>query len=98
MIDSPPPDQPNLDVFLSSSEEFGTTNRYPVDSNLTKTLRHLKLADDDRLLRNVNESYPLVHEDLVRLFEDFLALKKAKGTEVEKRVYQGMTVQGLVDR
>ena len=44
MIDSPPPDQPNLDVFLSSSEEFGTTNRYPVDSNLTKTLRHSVLA------------------------------------------------------
>ena len=72
MIDSPPPDQPNLDVFLSSSEEFGTTNRYPVDSNLTKTLLHLKLADRERLLQNANEAYPLIHEDLVQLFADFL--------------------------
>ena len=97
-VEAPPADLDNLDTFLEASETFGTTNRYPVDSNLTKTLLHLNLADRDRLLSNANESYPLIHEDLVKLFEDFLALKKAKGTEIEKGIYQGMGVQGLVDR
>ena len=42
--------------------------------------------------------YPIVHERALPLMEGFLKWKVQNGSPVEKRVYEGMGVIGLVDR
>merc|ERR1711963_90807 len=45
-----------------------------------------------------NCSYPILHEDVLTLFHQFLKLKKVHGTSKEKAVYESMPVIDLIDR
>lgn len=44
------------------------------------------------------ESYPLIHEDLLPVMEEFLQLKREDGSTVERQLYANMDLIGLVDR
>ena len=46
----------------------------------------------------VRRTRPVVHEKVLELANDFLNFKKANGNSVEKKVYEGMGVLGLIDR
>ncbi len=95
---SPPEDESDLEGLMSRSDDFARLNPYPIDSTLTRLLLHRGRHEPELLLRNVNRSYPLLHEDLIALFGDFLAFKLRRGTEVEKGIYSGMDITQFVDR
>lgn len=44
------------------------------------------------------QSYPLIHEDGLRLCRDFLNFKREHGHRTERTVYQGMDELDLVER
>ena len=92
-----PEDYTDLAPFLAKSESFAKCSPFPVTENLTVNLQQ-RGYDPDILLRNVNESYPLVHEEMLPLMADFIQLKKDSGSKIEKQVYQDMDVVKLIDR
>lgn len=92
------PDEDNLDALIKRSEEFGKLNRFPIEYNLCHFLVKNYQYDPTSLLRNVNQTYPLVHERLLPTFAAFIELKKNRGTEVEKEIYKDMDLVKLIDR
>lgn len=86
----------SVDSLVEASDRFSEANTYPIETTLLKTLRPSR--GDAVLLDNANGAYPLVHEEVLRLCLDFLALKRAHGSEVERGVYRDLTLEGLVDR
>eukprot|EP00092_Neocalanus_flemingeri_P027414 GFUD01029731.1.p1 GENE.GFUD01029731.1~~GFUD01029731.1.p1 ORF type:complete len:504 (-),score=136.68 GFUD01029731.1:143-1429(-) len=45
-----------------------------------------------------NKAYPVIHEKVVNLIEDFLSFKKSNGSLVEKSLYSSMSLLDFVDR
>ena len=44
----------------------------------------------DKIEMFANKAYPVIHEKVVNLIEDFLRFKKLKGTLVERSLYSKM--------
>ena len=87
-----------LEQLMARSEKFGTKNKFPISTNLTKTLLQQGVSRNV-LERNVLETYPLVHENVLKLMEEFIKWKKVHGNEVEKGIYnEQMTIPALIDR
>ncbi len=87
-----------LQELMKRSEKFASKgNKFPVTTTLTKTLLR-NGRNPEMLLKNVNEAYPLIHEDVVGLIKDFIALKKKIGSKIEKSLYAKMDVAKFVDR
>ena len=86
---------------LDRSEEFckkmnrskPTTENWLEKVMKTKSFKVIGNASD-----LVKDSYPILHEDVVVLVEDFLKFKKAHGSNTEKKVYRGMSSSDLVQR
>ena len=55
-------------------------------------------AKEEYLLEMVERSRPVLHERCLLLLLNFLEYKKDHGTEIEKQIYNDLSVLGLVDR
>ena len=45
-----------------------------------------------------NKAYPVIHESMVTLIEDFLTYKREHGSRLEKDLYKEMSLVEFVDR
>ena len=97
------PDKLSLDEFLANSKEF--------ESKCMSRQSHANWIDEKNTGRQIrtnyhnyenlciNQSYPLLHESVLVLFQNFLQWKKENATQSESKVYKdGMTIIDLVDR
>ena len=92
------PDEESLEALMKRSEEFNKLNKFPIEYNLCHFLIKNYQYDPEALLRNVNQTYPLIHERLLPTFAAFIDLKKNRGTAVEREVYKDMDLVKLIDR
>ena len=88
----------SINEFLEESEIFNKNIRKapPTSANWIK-----KSMDKDTLstfLNFANSAYPILHEDVLYLCQDFLQIKKVHGSAKEKLLYKSMTVIDLIER
>ncbi|XP_022921132.2 uncharacterized protein [Onthophagus taurus] len=84
----------NLEHILQLSEEFPIP--FPLQTGRCKTIK--ETVSSEKLEHYINSVYPLLHENVLLLYLDFLIFKKEYGSDVEKKLYETMTVADLVDR
>ena len=86
-----------IEEFLTASEHFSNTiSKSPTIENWIR--KSMEKETLDIFLEYANSAYPILHEEVLLLCEDFLKFKKQHGTVIEKRVYELMTVVDLIDR
>lgn len=71
---------------------------FPVKANRCQTLLLKDPNSENILERNINETYPVLHERALSLFCKFLEHKKKCGTKIEKELYENMGLVDFVDR
>ena len=83
--------------LLKASKEFeDTVRKAPTKENWIK-----ESMPEDLLkifTEYANSSYPLIHEDVLCLADEFLQVKRNHGTSVEKSIYESMTLCNFIDR
>lgn len=90
-----PPPRASLDQVTEASSKFFI--EFPINTARIKT--HLKNGKNPRDLEtHINSAYPLLHHRCLPLLAAFLHHKATHGTQVERAVYEGMSLLGLVDR
>ncbi|XP_026316014.1 uncharacterized protein LOC113227336 [Hyposmocoma kahamanoa] len=84
----------NLEDIIRRSREFPIP--FPIQ---TIRLEQLTLTRPlVRLKKNIMSTYPLIHERVLLLMTRFLVYKRIYGSDIEKKLYQKMTVPQLIDR
>ena len=83
--------------LLKASKEFEeTVRKAPTKESWIKE----SMPED--LLKTFTEfanlSYPIIHEDVLYLAEEFLQIKRNHGTSVEKSIYESMPLCNFIDR
>ena len=91
-------DVTDIQEIVDNSEEFSKLNPFPTDTTRCYYLLKEKKCDPETLLKNVNGTYPLIHQDLIPLFVDFIHFKLKHGSKIEKAIYENITIPLLVDR
>lgn len=84
----------NLSEFIKRSENFPIV--FPINSTRCQTLQ--KSVSEGVLLRNINSSYPILHEYVLQLFIDFILHKRKFGSGIEREFYKNITLLEFVDR
>ena len=86
-----------IDEFLIASDEFSKniSTAPTIENWIRKSMNKETL---DIFLEYANSAYPILHEDVLVLCEDFLNFKKQHGTFIEKRIYESMAIFELIDR
>ena len=95
---------------ITSKEKFSSVNELMnASNNFNRTIckaptkdNWIKKSMDESLLETflqfANSAYPILHEDVLFLSEQFLQMKKKHGNLTEKTFYQPMNVMDLIDR
>ena len=87
----------SIDEFLSESDNFNrTVCKAPTNANWIKKSTEKNMLDT--LMDFANSAYPILHEDVLDLCQDFLRIKKDQGSVTEKNLYRSMTVTDLINR
>ncbi|KAJ8955899.1 hypothetical protein NQ318_005447 [Aromia moschata] len=88
------PKEVTVKEIIENSEKFPVP--FPIESVRCKTL--IKDVPENILEEHINSAYPVVHEQTLNLYARFLRYKRKFGSEVEKSLYENLTIDGLVDR
>ena len=83
--------------LVQRSKEFFRNNRGCKIQTSANLIENLPQYSDD-IERFAGAAYPVIHEDVVQLIEEFLEMKKKHGSGIEKKIYEGMTFEQFVDR
>ena len=85
----------DIKELLKASDRFEKNcKKAPTSANwITKRDKDL-----ETFKRFANESYPILHEDVLYLCQDFLDFKKQNGSSREKEFYKNVNILQLVDR
>ena len=95
---------------ISSKEKFSSVNELiNASNNFNRTICKAPTKDNwikksmdenslETFLKFANSAYPILHEDVLFLSEQFLQIKKDHGNLSEKTFYQPMNVIDLIDR
>lgn len=89
----------DLDRLLARSEALPYRN--PVETNRLRAVieRATNRKECERFIVTcANGTLPLVHEASVRAMQKFLKAKRTAGSDIEKKVYRGMTLCQFVTR
>ncbi|KRT83858.1 hypothetical protein AMK59_4055, partial [Oryctes borbonicus] len=70
--------------------------KFPIDTIRCKTLKGF--VSESTLLKNINSSYPVIHEHVLPLFADFILHKRKFGSNIEREFYKDMNFLQFVDR
>ena len=95
---------------ISSKEKFSSVNELiNASDNFNRTICKAPTKDNwikksmdenslETFLKFANSAYPILHEDVLFLSEQFLQIKKDHGNLSEKTFYKSMNVIDLIDR
>ncbi|CAH2098141.1 unnamed protein product [Euphydryas editha] len=84
----------DVDEIIEKSKAFPIP--FPI-----QTVRLINLKSQrpvERLKRNITSTYPIIHERVLILMTKFLEYKKQFGSDIEKGLYDNMTMPELIDR
>ena len=87
----------SIDELLEASDNFNRKiSKAPTSANwINKSMDKNVLTS---FLNFANSAYPILHEDILYLCQEFLQTKKLHGSVIEKNLYKSMTVIDLIDR
>lgn len=88
-----PPSQTINDIEENSSN---FVIKFPVESTRCKFVRNY--VTNDVLERNINSVYPIIHYKALELYCKFILHKRKYGTEIEKKLYKGMSLKNFIER
>ena len=95
---------------ITSKEKFSSVNELiNASNNFNRTICKAPTKDNwikksmdenslETFLKFANSAYPILHEDVLFLSEQFLQIKKDHGNLIEKTFYESMNVTDLIDR
>ncbi|KAF2895284.1 hypothetical protein ILUMI_10895 [Ignelater luminosus] len=83
-----------LDDILENSKSFPLS--FPISSVRCKTLS--QSVTKDFLERNINSAYPILHENALHLYVNFLMHKRKFGSAKERELYANMSILELIQR
>ena len=87
----------SIDGLLEASDNFNRKIcKAPTSPNWIKKSMDKSLLKT--FLNFANSAYPILHEDVLYLCQDFLQIKKVHGSAKEKLLYKSMTVIDLIER
>ncbi|CAH0714858.1 unnamed protein product, partial [Brenthis ino] len=84
----------NLEKIIHNSKNFPI--KFPIETIRLQKLKQRKPIE--RLKRNIESTYPLIHKRVLHLMAHFLVHKREYGSYIEKEFYKDMTVPQLIDR
>ena len=83
--------------LLKASKEFEeTVRKAPTKENWVKESMPEDLLQT--FTNFANSSYPILHEDVLSLAGEFLQVKRNHGTNVEKSIYESISLCHFIDR
>ncbi|KAI5644702.1 hypothetical protein NE865_03354 [Phthorimaea operculella] len=93
-------DLPKIELTEDVHEIIRKSKEFPIEFPIqTIRIENLKQRRPvERLQKNIQSTYPLVHEKVLQLMAEFLAHKRQWGTRIEKDLYKNMSVAHLIDR
>jgi len=93
---------------IAPANKINTKHLLQMSDTFTKTLKMkpptianwitAKSDDLETLTQYANDSYPILHENVLLLCQDFLRFKLEQGTPIEKNLYQKLTLIKFIDR
>lgn len=91
---------PKSDATQISIESFlKTSSDFPIKFG-TDTCRVMSQPEEryTEIIKQIASAYPLIHERVLSLYLAFLEYKTKYGTDIERELYDGMTLTALVQR
>lgn len=83
----------SIDELIRASDKFeAEVHKFPTRANV------ITKQSDPIFLAYACDSYPILHEKVLSLCQDFLTHKMKNGTTQEKELYREMTLIKLIDR
>ena len=82
-----------LKEFVKSSDNF--------EQEICKgptTANWITKRDPEEFTLMANNSYPIIHEDVLNLCQNFLKFKQQYGNDKERELYKNMNVIELIER
>ena len=93
---------------IAPANKINTKHLLQMSDTFTKTLKMkpptianwitAKSDDLETLTQYANDSYPILHENVLLLCQDFLRFKLEQGTPIGKNLYQKLTLITFIDR
>ena len=93
---------------IAPSNKVNTKQLLQMSDTFTKTLKTkpptienwitAKSDDLETLTQCANDSYPILHENVLLLCQDFLRFKLEQGTPIEKNLYEKLNLITFIDR
>ncbi|XP_061384786.1 uncharacterized protein LOC116773412 isoform X2 [Danaus plexippus] len=84
----------DLNSLINNSNSFPIP--FPIHTVRLSELRKRKPLE--KIMRNIESTYALVHERVLLQMANFLVFKREYGSSVERKLYKDMTVPQFVDR
>lgn len=88
------PAKQSLKDIIVNSDNFPI--KFPIDTGRLKTLKNH--SPESILERNINSVYPVIHENALELYCNFILYKRLHGSAVEKSLYKNMTLVEFINR
>jgi len=90
----------SFDELVKKSDVFNNTIRkFPTTTNLIKNIAGSDKTKKERITQQAAGVRVIMHAKVRdQLIPDFLAYKKAKGSDIEKAFYQNMSVEAFINR
>lgn len=94
-VDVPKPDatQISIESFMETSSVFPI--KFGTDTCRVMSQPVERYAE---ITKQIASAYPVIHERVLRLYLAFLEYKTKYGTDIERKLYTGMTLTALVQR
>gem|GEM_PF-1001687 len=96
------PDKQALDVLntlVQKSDSFNNSvGRFPTTSNRIKNICGNDLVKKETVAKQAQNAYPLMHNKVTSLMNDFLTYKKLYGSDIEKALYATMNINDFINR
>lgn len=85
-------------ALLLRSKTLPYAHRFPTSANKLQTLLDEGHVTAEAVAQAARRCAPILHSDTVALLREFLDVKRAHGSAVERALYASLDVCGLVDR
>lgn len=88
------PSHVTVDELITKSDQFPI--KFPIETVRCKSLKNT--VNPSILESHINSAYPLIHENALNLYAQFLLFKRDNGSTIEKQLYKDMTILDFIER
>jgi hypothetical protein len=84
--------------LVKKSSQFEQRVSFPTTENRIVVIAGNDPQKQQRIVAHARDTYPIMHQSVHRLIDDFLAYKKQQGSAQEKNLYRAMTRHDFITR